>query len=77
MRHYSDFWLSGAVLSPAWADRPDLPEQLAPEDAANPLESLAMADWLRLPDAVQQAVVAHYTGIERERPSGQRRAMGS
>ena len=65
MRYYSDFWLTGGILSLAWADRSDLPEPVTPDDAADPLESLDMQAWMALPVAVQQAMIAAYAGLPR------------
>ena len=66
MRRYSDFWLHGAVLSAAWADRPDEPEDIEPADQGGELETVPMGMWLRWPEAERQAVVADYVGIPRK-----------
>jgi hypothetical protein len=73
MRYYSNFWLSGSDLGPAWAERSDLPEPSGLDARAEPLEDLAMVDGLALPEAVQQTVIAVYMGANR----GRRRAWPS
>lgn len=57
---YSQFWLSGGVLtSPIWAERD------AAELPAHPAESLDMASWLRLSEPERAAIVEGYA---RRRP---------
>jgi hypothetical protein len=67
MAYYSDFWLRGAVLGPAWTNRPDLPDIAELDDEVDPLASLEMTAWLNLPETVRQAVVMNYLGANRSR----------
>lgn len=56
-RSYSLFWLhfcSGAPLGPAWHDR-DMPEW-----PADMTDAISMAEWLRLSNAEQLAIVGDY-----------------
>lgn len=73
MPYYSDFWRTGGVLGPAWANRPDLTEVAELEDRDHPLEMLDMGAWLHLPETAREAVVAAYLGAYRTRTPGHSR----
>jgi hypothetical protein len=65
VRYYSDFRLTGGVLGPPWANRPDFPEVTELDDRDHPLETLDIGTWLHLPEATREAVVAEYLGGNR------------
>jgi hypothetical protein len=60
MPYYSNFWCTGGVLGPAWANRADIADSVDQESRDYPTETMDISAWLHLSEAMREAVVADY-----------------